>query len=111
MGILCRLGRHQAGARVRTNGGATFGRCRGCGGDLILAASGWRPVPGGYRVVWRSDPPERAADPDQLPLDLPETDWPPAGPRRIARPPAQPRARAPRTGRRLALDGRTRASA
>ena len=71
MGILCRLGQHQAAAQVRSNKGASFGRCRGCGCDLILAASGWRPVPRGYRIVWRSEPPARAADPAQLDLDLP----------------------------------------
>jgi len=102
MGILCRLGQHQAAPQVRANGGASFALCRGCGCDLILAASGWRPVPRGYRVVWRSGPPERAADPAQLDLALPEPAGPPAGVRRIARP-AAPLPRPPRlrTGRAL----------
>jgi hypothetical protein len=111
MSILCRLGRHQAGLEVRANGGVAYGRCRGCGADLILAASGWQPVPRGYRIVWRSDPPERAADPAQLDLDLPEPCWPPAGARRIARPPAAPRRRPLRTGRSLALGRRERITA
>jgi hypothetical protein len=107
MGILCRLGQHQAGPQVRANGGAAFGRCRGCGADLILAASGWRPVPRGYRIVWRSEPPERAADPAQLDLDLPQPAWL-AGERRIARPPASgARPRALRMGRTLAVAGRS----
>jgi hypothetical protein len=101
MGILCRLGQHQAGPQVRANEGVAFGHCRGCGADLILAASGWRPVPRGFRIVWRSDPPERAADPAQLDLELPEPAWPPAGARRIARIPAAAPSRAPRTGRTL----------
>jgi hypothetical protein len=106
MGILCRLGQHQAAPQVRSNGGASFGRCAGCGCDLILAASGWRPVPRGYRLVWRSEPPERAADPRQLPLELPEPPWALSGPRRIARPAAPPpRPSAPRTGRALARTG------
>jgi len=106
MGILCRLGQHQAAPQVRANGGASFGRCRDCGCDLILAGSGWRPVPRGYRVVWRSDPPPRAADPAQLDLDLADTAWPPAGVRRIARPacPA-PAPRAPRPGRAFVQPG------
>jgi hypothetical protein len=103
MGILCRLGQHQAAPQVRTNGGASFGRCRDCGCDLILAASGWTPVPRGYRIVWRSEPPERAADPSQLRLALPEPAWPPDFVPRISRPSAPaPRPRAPRTGRSLA---------
>ena len=110
MGILCRLGGHQPGPQVRSNGGVAYGRCRGCGLDLILAGSGWRPVPRGYRVVWRSEPPERAADPAQLELDIPQSGWPPSGVRRIARPPAAPR-RALRTGRTLALDSRERVTA
>ena len=103
MGILCRLGQHQAAPQVRSNGGASFGRCAGCGCGLILAASGWRPVPRGYRLVWGNEPPERAADPRQLPLDLPDPAWPLSGARRIARPASPaPRPRAPRTGRALA---------
>lgn len=103
MGILCRFGQHQAAPRVRANGGASFALCRGCGCGLILSASGWRPVPRGYRVVWRSERPERAADPAQLALDLPEPAGPPSGVRRIARPAAPP-PRPPRlrTGRTLA---------
>lgn len=103
MGILCRLGQHQAAPQVRFNKGASFGRCRGCGCDLILAASGWRPVPRGYRIVWRSEPPARAADPTQLPLALPDPVAPWTGARRIARPAEPPpRPRAPRPGRILA---------
>jgi hypothetical protein len=102
MGILCKVGQHLAEPKVRSNGGASFGRCRGCGCDLILSANGWRPVPRGYRVVWRSVPPERAADPAQLDLALAEPAWPPAGARRIARPASPPpRAKAPRAGRHL----------
>jgi hypothetical protein len=111
MSILCRLGRHQAGPRVKSNGGVVYGRCRGCGTDLILAASGWQAVPRGYRIVWRSEPPERAADPAQLSLDLPEPFWPPAAAGRIARPAVAARPRAPRTGRTLALDRRERITA
>jgi hypothetical protein len=96
---------------VRANGGASFALCRGCGCGLILSASGWRPVPRGYRLVWRSEPPERAADPAQLDLALPEPAGPPAGVRRIARPAAPPPLGPPRlrTGRSLALA--TRATA
>jgi hypothetical protein len=107
MGILCRLGQHQAAPQVRANGGASFARCRGCGCDLILSASGWRPVPRGYRVVWRNDRPARAADPAQLDLHLPEPAGPSAGGRRIARPAAPPpRPPGLRTGRALATNGR-----
>ena len=112
MGILCRLGQHQAAPLVRANGGASFGRCRFCGCDLILAATGWRPIPKGYRIVWRSEPPPRAADPGQLKLALPEPSGPPAGPLRIARPAAAPAGRpAPRTGRRILAAAEGRVSA
>jgi hypothetical protein len=102
MSILCRLGQHQAGPQVRANGGASFGRCRSCGCDLILAATGWRPIPKGYRIAWGREPPARAADPAQLRLALPEPPAPPVRALRIARPAAPlPRRRAPRTGRRI----------
>ena len=112
MGILCRLGQHQAAPQVRSNRGVSFGRCRGCGCDLILAGSGWRPVPRGYRIVWRSEPPARAADPAQLDLDLPEAPYPWARARRIARPAEPPPGpRAPRPGRALAPSDSARATA
>jgi hypothetical protein len=102
MGILCRLGQHRPAPQVRANGGASFGRCLACGRGLILTQSGWRPVPAGYRIVWRSEPPARAADPAQLRLALPEPPGPPHRALRIARPAEPlPRRRAPRTGRRL----------
>ncbi|HEX8621103.1 MAG TPA: hypothetical protein VF718_03960 [Allosphingosinicella sp.] len=101
MGILCRLGQHQAAPQVRANGGAAFGRCRGCGRDLILTQTGWRPIPRGYRIVWGCAPPARAADPAQLKLALPEPPGPPVGALRIARPAAPPPRRSPRTGYRL----------
>jgi hypothetical protein len=112
MGILCRFGQHRASACVRSNGGASFGRCGDCGCGLILSASGWRPAPRGYRIVWRSEPPDRAVDPSQLRLALPEPAWPAAGPPRIARP-AGPvaRPRAPRTGRALARPDSARITA
>jgi hypothetical protein len=101
MAILCRLGQHQAAALVRANNGASFGHCLFCGCDLILTASGWRTIPKGYRVTWRSEPPARAADPAQLPLALADLPGPFVLPR-IARPAAPlPRRRAPRTGRRI----------
>ncbi|HEX8226083.1 MAG TPA: hypothetical protein VF605_19930 [Allosphingosinicella sp.] len=102
MGILCRLGQHQAAPQVRANRGAAFGRCRHCGCDLILAESGWRPIPRGYRIVWGSAPPERAADPAQLQLELPDPPGPPVRAARIARPAEPPpRRRSLRTGDRL----------
>ena len=101
MGILCRLGQHQAAPQVRANGGAAFGRCLHCGRDLILAESGWRPVPRGYRIVWSSVAPVRTADPAQLRLALPEPPGPPVRALRIARPAAPlPRRRPPRSGDR-----------
>ena len=102
MGILCRLGQHSAAPQVRANRGASFGRCAGCGCDLILSATGWRPVPRGYRVVWRNAAPERAADPAQLAFALPEPPGPPAAKLHIARPAAAKRRPALRTGRRIA---------
>lgn len=102
MSILCRLGQHRAGPQVRANGGAAFGRCQGCGCDLILAEPGWRPIPRGYRIVWDSAPPARIADPAQLKLALPEPPGPPVHALRIARPAAAPPScRSPRPGYRL----------
>lgn len=99
MGILCRFGGHQAAPQVRANNGASFGRCRSCGCDLILAESGWRAIPKGYRIVWGRTAPAKARDPAQLRLALPEPPGPPVDALRIARPAAPlPRRRPPRTG-------------
>ena len=53
MNISCRLGRHRALATERWNDGYYFSRCENCGIDLIRRRERWRPVPKGYRVVWK----------------------------------------------------------
>ena len=56
MSLLCRIGRHRpAGERV-WNDGWFFGRCERCGIELLSRGRRWKPVPAGYRIVWRSRP-------------------------------------------------------
>lgn len=84
--MTCARGNHEAGGSAVRNQGLEFGRCRRCGRDLVRAGRSWRGVPHGFRVVWRSGPPEpREASAAQLPLDLPV-----AGRALALRPPRRP---------------------
>ena len=53
MGFLCRLGRHDVVSRGIRNQDLEFGRCGRCRRDLVRKGDRWKPVPRGYRVVWR----------------------------------------------------------
>ena len=53
MSIWCKLGRHEAGPRIASNGGTYFGWCSHCEAELVLSPRGWSAVPKGYRIVWR----------------------------------------------------------
>ena len=57
MNLLCRIGRHTPGEERVWNDGWFFGRCERCGTELLSRGRSWRPVPSGYRIVWRSRPP------------------------------------------------------
>lgn len=68
----CVAGRHDAGPRRVRNQGMEFGRCRGCGRDLVRSRGTWRSVPKGFRVVWRrSAAGETETSAAQLLFDLP----------------------------------------
>ena len=51
--LMCRLGRHAAAPDPVWNRGWWFGRCRGCGADIVRTAAGRWHVPKGRKVVWR----------------------------------------------------------
>lgn len=53
MAILCRMGRHRPLPSELWNHGYFFGRCGRCGCELIRRGPEWRPVPKGYRIVWK----------------------------------------------------------
>lgn len=54
MNIFCRAGWHKATAITLWNGGYYFSCCARCERPLIRPTKGaWRPVPKGYKVVWK----------------------------------------------------------
>lgn len=55
MAISCLVGRHSVIAGGVRNGDHEFGRCEHCRRDLMRSAAraGWKPVPKGFRIVWR----------------------------------------------------------
>ena len=55
MKLGCAIAGHRAGDDSVYNSGYFFGACRRCREPLIRGArDGWRPVPPGHRVVWKS---------------------------------------------------------
>ena len=58
MALLCTLLRHIVTPHVSRNQGFEFSTCRRCGRDMIRSAepraSKWKPVPAGFRVIWRN---------------------------------------------------------
>jgi hypothetical protein len=55
VGIGCRLFGHKVDpSAILWNDGLSHSRCRRCGAHLIRRSVTWRPVPRGYRVVWRA---------------------------------------------------------
>lgn len=57
MSLLCRIGIHAPAPEEIWNDGLYFGHCSRCSCQLIREAGGpWRPVPPGYRVVWKRPP-------------------------------------------------------
>ncbi|MGE5722762.1 MAG: hypothetical protein ACM3YM_09900 [Sphingomonadales bacterium] len=53
MGLICRLTRHKPVPSYIWNDGYYFTRCSSCGCEMIGRGGMWRPVPRGYRVVWK----------------------------------------------------------
>lgn len=53
---LCLLRGHAPADKPVWNQGWHFGRCRGCGEEIVRRSRKWRLVPAGYRVVWRPRP-------------------------------------------------------
>lgn len=69
MSIFCTLGKHDISPAGIWNGGCRFSNCMRCRKDMVLSGGVWRPVPAGYRVVWKPRSlvkagQERAAGPD-----------------------------------------------
>ena len=56
------FGRHDVIAFGVRNDNNEFARCRRCHCDLVRAGSGWKPVPKGFRVVWRPRTGDAVAD-------------------------------------------------
>jgi hypothetical protein len=72
MRLYCISGQHDVAPDEVCNQGFGFSHCRTCGRDMIRSHRDWRPVPSGFRVVWRRGIPRQteiiAA---QLIFDLP----------------------------------------
>ncbi len=89
MRLLCKIGIHKAAPGACWNAGHCFGKCRGCGRDLVRTPQGkWR-VPKGYRVVWKS-PAETDIVPEAPPVVRAPLIQPPAMPAPPPRPVAPP---------------------
>jgi len=90
MKLLCLAGRHRIAPVIVVNAGIGFGSCQSCRREMVRARARWRPVPKGFRIVWK--PVERTAPvmPREIPLLMaPEVEAvePPAKrkPRRVRR--------------------------
>lgn len=77
MKIMCRVRGHEASPNEVCNGGECFSRCVRCGEELIKSGDAWRPLPSGFRVVWK-DAPAPAADTGEPPARSEEVPPPPA---------------------------------
>lgn len=66
MKLACLFGRHRARASAVRNQGLYFSRCLHCERDMVRTLGCWRPVPKGFRVVWRS-----VGAPDPIAANLP----------------------------------------
>lgn len=64
MNPICVLGGHEAARDSVYNSGFHFGRCRRCQSPLLRNGPEWRPVPKGYRIVWRSGRHRHSIEPD-----------------------------------------------
>ncbi|HLL59937.1 MAG TPA: hypothetical protein VK391_08640 [Allosphingosinicella sp.] len=53
MRLRCRFGKHQVVEGGMRNGKHEFGRCKGCGIDMMRSDADWQRVPKGFRIVWR----------------------------------------------------------
>jgi hypothetical protein len=53
MRLRCTFGKHQVVEGGIRNGKHEFGRCRGCGIDMLRSDGDWQRVPKGFRIVWR----------------------------------------------------------
>ena len=53
MSLACLVGRHRARPSAVRNQGLYFSRCARCERDMVRSLGAWRPVPSGFRVVWR----------------------------------------------------------
>ena len=72
MRLSCILGRHDVAPSKAMNQGFAFSRCRCCRRDMVRSRRDWKPVPKGFRVVWRSPAgPRKEVGGAQLLLDLP----------------------------------------
>ena len=84
MKIVCRVRGHEASPDEVCNGGECFSRCVRCGEELIKSDGAWRPLPKGFRVVWKDAPPAAAASPP--PREAPPAPVPVAAPQPAAPP-------------------------
>ncbi len=72
MRLHCISGQHDVAPDEVCNQGFGFSHCRTCGRDMIRSHREWRPVPSGFRVVWRRGIPRQTEiSAAQLIFDLP----------------------------------------
>ncbi|MFN3389642.1 MAG: hypothetical protein ACK40O_11995 [Allosphingosinicella sp.] len=64
MNLLCHAAGHRGLDREIYNGGYFFARCARCKTDFIRDGRGWRAVPQGHRVVWKTGRHSHSLEPD-----------------------------------------------
>jgi hypothetical protein len=76
MSLLCFAGKHAAHTGETWNQGLYFSSCRRCGCDMVRADRIWKPVPHGFKIVWRPvERPEQAGRKQvirNLPMVIPQ---------------------------------------
>jgi len=53
MQFLCLAGAHAPHPSKGQNQGLHFSSCRRCGRDMVRSEAKWKPVPDGFRIVWK----------------------------------------------------------
>lgn len=68
----CIVGQHDIAPGAVRNQGLEFSHCVSCRRDMVRSSRRWRPVPRGFRVVWKGAAPRQTEiDAAQLFFDLP----------------------------------------
>ncbi|MFN3946382.1 MAG: response regulator transcription factor [Allosphingosinicella sp.] len=83
------MGGHEPSPEQVCNAGRCFSRCRRCGAELMEEDGKWKPIPPGYRIVWRDKEGAPAPAPTLAPTAPAPSPSPPPAPEPPSLPPAR----------------------